>query len=193
MPLTETMKMGRHRDMTFLAELREHSSKDGISYWSICWPRKSNDYENGSLNNRGRIVLVHEMLCFMPVPPWIVDGHVRWGCRNSHEDWREEPGDSSKNNSLTWAKRNNSHDFHVATWNLFRKYFITLLTFQLWIVWQIAWRSHQRKTIWSQQWTQWGFWKLTFIQTSGHSWRTRHSCPHGVQHSCTQGRELFSS
>ena len=58
----------------------------------------------------------------MPVPPWIVDGHARWGCRNSHEDWHEEIGDNSKNNSLTWAKRNNSHDFHVAKWNQFRKY-----------------------------------------------------------------------
>ena len=58
----------------------------------------------------------------MPVPPWIVDGHARWGCRNSHEDWHEEPGDNSTNNSPTWAKRNNSHGFHVAKWNQFRKY-----------------------------------------------------------------------
>ena len=62
------------------------------------------------------------MFCFIPVPPWIVDGHVRWSCGYSYEDWREEPSNQSKNTSLTWGKRNNSHDFHVATWNLFRKY-----------------------------------------------------------------------
>ena len=26
------------------------------------------------------------------------------------------------------------------------------------------------------------YWKLTFIQTSGHSWSTRHSCLHSVEH-----------
>ena len=62
------------------------------------------------------------MFCFMPVPPWTVDGHVRWGCRNSHEDWREDAGDNSKHNSLTGGKRNNSHDLHVSIWNLFGEY-----------------------------------------------------------------------
>ena len=37
------------------------------------------------------------------------------------------------------------------------------------------------------------YWKLTFIQTSGHSWSTRPSCLHGVKHSCTQERKVFSS
>ena len=44
------------------------------------------------------------------------------GCRSSHEEWREEPGDNSKNNSLTWANGNNSNDFHVAKGSLFREY-----------------------------------------------------------------------
>ena len=128
----------------------------------------------------------------MPVLPWIVDGHVRWGCRNSHEDWREEPGDNSKNNSLTWAKRNNSHDFHVAKWNLFRKY---------------SWPcSHFNSELFSRlldevidegrqfdhsSAKQWGYWKLTFVQTSGLSCSTRHSCLHGVKKSCTQGEKCF--
>ena len=60
--------------------------------------------------------------------------------------------------------------------------FMTLLTFQLRIAWQFVWRSYRRRqTIWSQQCKQWGYWKLTFIQTSGLSCSTRHSCLHGVK------------
>ena len=67
---------------------------------------------------------------------------------------------------------------------------MTLLTFQLRIAWQFVWRSYRRRqTIWSQQCKQWGYWKLTFIQTSGLSCSTRHSCLHGVKKSCTQGRK----
>ena len=45
----------------------------------------------------------------MPVPPWIMD-FSKWSCRYSHENWREEPGDDSKNNSPTWTKGNHPHD-----------------------------------------------------------------------------------
>ena len=90
----------------------------------------------------------------------------------------------SKNKQFTW--------FPCCDVKPVQEVFMTLLTFQLRIVWHIASRSHRRRqTIWSQHWKQWGYWKLTFIRTSGLSWRTRHSCPHGVQHSCTQGRELL--
>ena len=86
------------------------------------------DYESQKIKGnvlsrkRGRIVFFREMLWFMPVSPWTVDRHVRWGCRNSHQDWWEELGDNSKNNSLTWQKGNNSYEFHVAKGSLFRKY-----------------------------------------------------------------------
>ena len=60
----------------FLAELREHTSKDGISYGSLV-DYKSQKIKNRTLNNRGRIVFINEMFWFMPVPPWIVDGLIR--------------------------------------------------------------------------------------------------------------------
>ena len=173
------------RGMTvFLAELREQ----------YCWPRKSNDYENGSLNNRGGIVFIREMFCFMPVRSWIVDGHVRWSCRYSCEDWREEPGDNSKNNSLTRAKRNNSHDFHVAKWNLFRKYFWPCSHFNSELFGRLLDEviGEGRQFDPSSENSE-VFWKLTVIQTSGLSWSTRHSCLHGAEHWCTHGRKMFPS
>ena len=103
----------------FLRELREYSE----CHRKSCWWWKSKNWENRTTNNRGRVVFINEIFWFMSVLPWIVDGHVRWGCRrNSHEDWREEPGDNSKNNSLTWTKWNNPHDFHVGKGSLFKKY-----------------------------------------------------------------------
>ena len=129
---------------------------------------------------------------FTPVPPWIVDGRVRWNCRNSHEDWREKLGDDSKNDSPTWAKRKQSTWFPRCERKPVQEVFMILLTFQLRIVWQFVWRSHrQKQTIWSQQWKQGDDRKLMFIQTSGHSWSITPSGLHGAEHSCTQGRNMF--
>ena len=128
----------------------------------------------------------------MPVLPWIVDGHVRWGCRNSHEDWREEPGDNSKNNSLTWSKKRQLTWFPCCEMKLVQQVYMTLLTFQLRIACSFVWRNYRRRqTNWSQQWKQWGYGKLTFIQTSELSWMTWHFCLHGIEHSCTHGRKML--
>ena len=92
----------------------------------------------------------------------------------------------SKKKQFTW--------FLCCEMKRVQEVFMTLLAFQLGIVYQIAWRSHRRRqTIWSQQWKQWGYWKLTFVQTSGLSCSTRHSCLHGVKKTCTQERKRFSS
>ena len=58
----------------------------------------------------------------MSVSPRIAGGHVRWNCKHLHEDWCEEPGHNSKNDSFAWTKGDHPHDFHVAKWSLFRKY-----------------------------------------------------------------------
>ena len=61
----------------FLADLREQSSKDGMSYGSVVDYESQKIKKDCALNNCGRIVFFHEMFWFMPVPPWIVDGFVR--------------------------------------------------------------------------------------------------------------------
>ena len=195
MPLAETMKMGyteRH-DRVFISIARAI-----FEGWNVilkfCWLRQSKDQKNRTLNNRARIVFIPESCWFMTVPLWIVDGHVRWGCRVSHEDWHEELGDNSKNNWLSWAKGNNPYDFHVATGSLFRKYSWSCSRINLKIVWQIVWQSHRRRqTVWSQQWKQWDYWNLMFVQTKGHSWSKRLSCLHGAEHSCTNLRKMLQS
>ena len=150
--------------------------------------------ENRTLNNRGRVVFIHEMFWFMPMPPWIMGGHIWWSCRHSHEDWCEEPGNDSKNNSLTWTQRRQFTWIPCYERKPVQEVFMILLTFQLIIVWQIVWQSRrQKQTIWSQQRKQRYYWKLTFIQTPRPSWNTRPSCPHGAEHSCTQGRKMLCS
>ena len=69
-----------------------------------------------------------------------------------------------------------------------------LLTSQLRIIWQIAWRRHQQmQTTWSQLWKQGDYWMLTSIQMLEHSWIIGPFCLHGEEHSCTQERRMFSS
>ena len=129
---------------------------------------------------------------FMPVSPWIMDGHFWWSCKYSHEDWRKEPGNNSKNNVLSGTKGDNPHDVYVAEGSLFRGILMILYKFQFRIVWQIVWRRHQRRQkTWSQQWKQGDCWKLTFIQISGHPWSTRPSCLPGVEHFCTREKDVF--
>ena len=60
------------RGMTvFLAESRERSSRDGMTYGSVI------DYKRLCSPLRGGAVLFHEVLWFVSVSPWIVDGHIR--------------------------------------------------------------------------------------------------------------------
>ena len=75
-----------------------------------------------ALHYRGWAVFFHEMFWFMQVSPWIMDGHVWWSCKHSHEDWRKEPGNNSRNNSPTWTKGDHPHDFNVVKGSLFREY-----------------------------------------------------------------------
>ena len=80
---------------------------------------------------------IHEMSWFMPLPPWIVDRSVSCSCRNSYGDWREESGDESKNNSITWTKRKRSTWFPCWERKPVQDVSVILLTFQLRIVWHI--------------------------------------------------------
>ena len=59
----------------FLAESRERSSQDGMSYGSLI------DYESQKIKKTVLSTTVaelffHEMFWFMPVSPWIMDGHI---------------------------------------------------------------------------------------------------------------------
>ena len=84
------------------------------------------------------------------------------------------------------SKRKQSRWFPCCERKPVQEVCMILLTFRLKIIWQIVWQSHRwRQTIWSQQWKQLCYCRLMFIQTSGHSWSTRHSCLHGAEHSCT--------
>ena len=130
------------------------------------------------------------MFRLMTVPPCIVGGPVRWGCRYAHEDWSEEPGDNSKDNSLTWSKSNKSHDFHVAKGSLFRKYSWSCSHFNSELLSRLFAQVIGEGRQFDHNSEKKGvYWKLTSIQTSGHPWSTRPSCRHGVEHSCTQGRK----
>ena len=66
--------------------------------------------------------------------------------------WRQQEQFTylSKKKQFTW--------FPCCDMKPIQEVLMTLLTFQLRIVWQIAWRSHRRwQTVWSQQWKQLGF------------------------------------
>ena len=66
----------------FLAEPRERTSKDGMSLIDY---ESQKDYTDCALHNRGGIVFSHAMSWLMPVSPWIMDGHIWWSSKHSHE------------------------------------------------------------------------------------------------------------
>ena len=104
------------------AKLREHSAKDGISYGSIA------NYESQKIKRTVLSTTVAElysfMKCFvscqffrglwMDMSSEVAEIHMRTDAKNLVTTARTIP--------LPEQKRNNSHDFHVAKWNLFRKY-----------------------------------------------------------------------
>ena len=60
----------------FLAESRERSSKDGMLYGSLIEYESQRIKKDCALHYCGRTVFFHEMFWFMPVSPWIMDGHI---------------------------------------------------------------------------------------------------------------------
>ena len=114
MPLYRKNEDGSwQRSMTvFFTESRVRSSKDGMSRGSLI------DFESQKIKKTVLSTAVTEL----SVSPRIVDGSMCWSCKHSHENWCKEPGNHSKNNSLTWTNGNNPHDFHVEKRSLFRKY-----------------------------------------------------------------------
>ena len=65
------------RGMTaFVAESRERSSDNGMTYGSLIDYEKSKDQKDCALHYRGGVVLLYEVLWLMPVSPWIMDGHI---------------------------------------------------------------------------------------------------------------------
>ena len=75
------------RGMTvFLAESRERSSKDGMSYGSPIDNESPKIKKDCALTTVAKTVFFYDMLWFMPVSPWIMDGHFWCSCNHSHED-----------------------------------------------------------------------------------------------------------
>ena len=60
----------------FLAESRERSSKDGMSYGSLVDYESQKIFQKCSMHDSARNVLLYEMIWFMPVSPWIMDGSI---------------------------------------------------------------------------------------------------------------------
>ena len=184
------------RGMTvFLAESRERSSKDGMSYGSLIDYESPKVQTDCTLNNRGRIVFFRKIFWFMPVPReygWTYLVKLQtftW-------DSRKEPGNNSKNkknNSFTWTDatiqiisilRNEDssgsiHDLaHILTQNILADCSTkssvradNLIT---------AVKTERLFDVWHSS------------QISEHSWSTRPSCLHGVEHFCNQVRRMFS-
>ena len=121
MPLTETMKMGLHRVAWQIFFNR--ITRAFLEGWNYIWKYLLTTKVKRLREQYSQQLFIREMFCFMPVLPWIVvemsgevaEIHTRTDAKNL--------ATTGKNNSLTWAKINNSHDFLVAKWNLFRKYF----------------------------------------------------------------------
>ena len=135
---TETMRMCLHREawQCFFKRF----ARAFLEGWNVIWKfffttkvkRSKEPFSQQPWPNS-----IHEMSWFMPLPPWIVDRSVSCSCRNSYGDWREESGDESKNNSITWTKRKPSTWFSCWERKPVQEVSIILLTFQLRIVWQI--------------------------------------------------------
>ena len=64
----------------FLAESREQSSKDGMTYGSLIDYESQKIFRKCALHNRGRIVFSMKCFRFMSVSPWIMYGYwvFRW-------------------------------------------------------------------------------------------------------------------
>ena len=66
------------RGMTvFLAESGKRSSQDGMTYGSLIDYESQKIKTDSALHHRGRVIFFHEVLWFMSVSPWIMDGHIR--------------------------------------------------------------------------------------------------------------------
>ena len=103
MPLTETMKMGLHRVAWQIFFNR--ITRAFLEGWNYIWKYLLTTKVKRLREQYSQQLFIREMFCFMPVLPWIAGGNVRWSCRNSHEDWREEPGDN-REEQFTYLSKN---------------------------------------------------------------------------------------
>ena len=136
------------RGMTvFSAEPREESWKDGTIDGSLseCECQK---IQKTVSSLPWLCAVLFSWKCFgsCQFSPSIMDGHFRWSCKHSHEDWRKELGNNSQNNSFTWTKGDNPHEFPCCkkeacsgknSWSCTHS--------KLRIVWQIVWRKASAK------------------------------------------------
>ena len=90
-------------------------------------------------------------------------------------------------------KGNNPHDLHVAKGSLIRNYSSSCTHFNSKLFGRLLDKviGESRQFDHSSE-NREIFRTLMFIQTWGHSWSIRTACLHGAEHSCTQGRNMFS-
>ena len=185
MPPIETMKMGLHREAwQYFSDLWEHSSKDGMSYGSLV------DYESQKIS---RIVLsttVAELYSFMQcfgscqfrrvlrmnISGEVADIHMRTDAKNLVTTARTihllERKETIHMISMLRkeACSGSIHDLaHISTQNCLAG----CLT-----------KSSAKANNLITPVKQGDYWKLTLVQLLEHSWSTRHSLIHGVEHPC---------
>ena len=56
--------------------VRERSSGDGMVHGSLIDNERQKIKKDCALHYRGGLVFFHKMFWFMPVSPWIMDGHI---------------------------------------------------------------------------------------------------------------------
>ena len=78
---------------------------------------------NHTLHHHCTTVFFHEMFWFVPVSPWIMDGHIWWSC--DHFLMRTDAKNlvtTARTSHLLEQIGDNPHDIHVAKGSLFREY-----------------------------------------------------------------------
>ena len=125
------------RGMTMFFELRERSSKDGMSHGSLV------DYESQKMERTVLSTSVAELYSVMEVLVHASSSEdCGWTCQVRLQKFTWELTrricEQQQNISLIWTNADNLHDFHVASRKPVQEVFMILLTFHFQIVWQIV-------------------------------------------------------
>ena len=106
----------------FLAESRERSSKDGMSYGSPIDNESPKIKKIVLSTTVAKTVFLYEMFWFMPVSPWIMDGHFRCSVTIHMRTDAKKMVTTARTIHSPETKGDNPHDFHFAKGSLFGKY-----------------------------------------------------------------------
>ena len=136
MPLTEITMMALHREAWQCSWQNRGSDLQGMECrMEVQLTMKARRLRRQCSPHRGRVILLHEMIWFMSVSPWIVDGHIWWSCKLPHEDWCEEPGLKPQEWFIYLNKRRPSTWLLCCEREPVPEVFMILRTFQTKIAW----------------------------------------------------------